>query len=281
MFGPVDSTEITSYSGESLIDPALLSIAQDPVGLQYACTNTFKRDIPSGFANIDSDVSCSLIPGSSLPWDQVASIIEFPTLPLAHCDRSIDSYDQIWLDNDFHYFEAPDGSIIDFVDQTPSFASASMLAARNAVLHVPSSRMSQDDQTSSPSSTQDTIDSPASTTSAYTSSKGVILCTWPTCTKSFPSRTSYNHHFLNHSRPFQCPLCTARHATKRHLSRHLNVHLNTNVYYCSVKGCERGLGGKGKGFRNDNCRRHLVKVHGFTAEEARRCVEKQEGEYVK
>jgi hypothetical protein len=207
MSEPVDGTETTSYSGESLIDPALLSIAQDPVGLQYACTNTFKaRDILSGFANIDSDVSCSsLIPGSSFfPQDQVASIVEFPTFSSAHCDHSGNSYDQIWLDNDFHFFEGLDGSTIDLgprSDQIPSFTSSSTSSGRNALLPVSSSGNSKDDQALSPCSTQGTINSPTSTSSASTSSKGVILCTWPTCNKSFPSRTSYKYAFFFPSPP--------------------------------------------------------------------------------
>ncbi|KAE9372565.1 hypothetical protein N431DRAFT_243588 [Stipitochalara longipes BDJ] len=111
------------------------------------------------------------------------------------------------------------------------------------------------------------------------SSLGLVTSTLPffSISAPFPSINSIlSHHFLNHSRPFQCHLCPARHATKRHFSRHINVHLKTKLYYCSVDGCERALGGKGKGFRNDNCRRHLVKVHGYTTEEAKACVNDQE-----
>jgi hypothetical protein len=55
----------------------------------------------------------------------------------------------------------------------------------------------------------------------------------------------------------------------------MNVHLKTELYFCSVDGCGRA---RGKGFRDDNCRRHLISVHGFSAEEARECVREQERE---
>jgi hypothetical protein len=67
----------------------------------------------------------------------------------------------------------------------------------------------------------------------------------------------------------------------------MNVHSRTEMYFCSVEGCERskaGVGysqaqrGKGEAFiRIDNCRRHLRTVHGFSAEEATRCVVAQGG----
>lgn len=41
------------------------------------------------------------------------------------------------------------------------------------------------------------------------------------------------------------------------------------------------MGGGGQPFRNDNCRRHLIGIHGFSAEEARACVEGQESEKVR
>jgi hypothetical protein len=67
----------------------------------------------------------------------------------------------------------------------------------------------------------------------------------------------------------------------------MNVHSRTEMYFCTVEGCERNKAGveysqicrgKEKGFiRIDNCRRHLRTVHGFSAEEATRCVVAQGG----
>ncbi|EPE33010.1 hypothetical protein GLAREA_06022 [Glarea lozoyensis ATCC 20868] len=89
-----------------------------------------------------------------------------------------------------------------------------------------------------------------------------IGCTWPLCIKSFSSMADYNHHFKNHSKPFLCTICPARHATKRHLDRHVNErHSNVENYFCSVLTCKRSRAG-GQPFRRvENCRRHVVKVH--------------------
>jgi hypothetical protein len=112
------------------------------------------------------------------------------------------------------------------------------------------------------------VDSP----SALSSADG-IQCTWPSCNKAFPSIHVYNHHFKNHSRPFQCGFCPARHATKRQRDRHVNErHSNTEGYYCSVLGCPRSSASGGKPFpRIENCRRHMMMVHKFTADQAKAC----------
>jgi hypothetical protein len=128
------------------------------------------------------------------------------------------------------------------------------------------------------------VDSP----SALPSADG-IQCTWPSCNKAFPSihvykcvishsdhcipLTKFSHHFKNHSRPFRCRFCPARHATKRQRDRHVNErHSNTEGYYCSVLGCPRSLASGGKLFpRIENCKRHMMIVHKFTADQARAC----------
>jgi hypothetical protein len=112
----------------------------------------------------------------------------------------------------------------------------------------------------------------ADSPSALSSGDG-IQCTWPSCNKAFPSIHIYNHHFKNHSRPFQCSFCPARHATKRQRDRHVNeCHSNTEGYYCSVLGCPRSLASGGKLFpRIENCKRHMMMVHKFTSDQARAC----------
>jgi hypothetical protein len=130
--------------------------------------------------------------------------------------------------------------------------------------------------------------SPADSPSALSLADG-IQCTWPSCSKVFPSIHVYkfvdpslslfrvanipSHHFKNHSRPFQCVFCPARHATKRQRDRHVNErHNNTEGYYCSMLACPRSLASGGKPFpRIENCRRHMVMVHKFSAEQARSC----------
>jgi len=98
--------------------------------------------------------------------------------------------------------------------------------------------------------------------SAISSAIITIECTWPSCSKPFASITEYNHHFKNHSKPFLCELCPARHATKRHLDRHVNeCHSNVEKYYCPIASCKRSRIG-GRSFpRAENCRRHVVRVH--------------------
>lgn len=98
-----------------------------------------------------------------------------------------------------------------------------------------------------------------------------------TSTLSYSSLCSatnnFSHHFKNHSRPFQCGFCPARHATKRQQDRHVNErHNNIEGYYCSVTTCVRSLASGGKSFsRIENCRRHMMMAHKFTAEQARIC----------
>jgi hypothetical protein len=121
------------------------------------------------------------------------------------------------------------------------------------------------------------------------SSADGISCTWPSCNKTFPSMHVYkyivfahssiyhtdkfSHHVKNHAKPFQCALCPARHATKRHRDRHINDrHQNTERYYCSVPSCTHSIASGEKAFRRiENCRRHMMRVHKFTADQAKLC----------
>lgn len=104
---------------------------------------------------------------------------------------------------------------------------------------------------------------------------GGIQCTWPSCNKSFPSVTPYNHHFKNHSKPFQCPYtsCTARHATKRQLDRHINDrHNTTEQYFCPVPACKASMTSNQKGIsRIENFKRHMAKVHKYAEEQVSSC----------
>lgn len=100
-----------------------------------------------------------------------------------------------------------------------------------------------------------------------------IQCTWPSCDKKFRTRSEYNHHSKNHTRPFQCTSCLARHATKRQLDRHINEkHDPTENYYCIVSTCKRSLAQEGKPFRRDDgCRKHMKRVHRMTDEQVKEC----------
>jgi hypothetical protein len=139
-----------------------------------------------------------------------------------------------------------------------------------------------------------------STTSRYPS-LSPILCSWEGCGKTFLTNTAFkyvvltsstpstiiltltptssprlskanfqpSHHLKYHTRPFHCPHCPLQQATKRLLHRHINErHFNTEKYYCTVESCNRSmygdLGNGGRHFtREDNCRRHLRKIHGM------------------
>lgn len=100
-----------------------------------------------------------------------------------------------------------------------------------------------------------------------------IECTWPTCGKTFKSKSDYNHHCKSHTRPFKCSTCTARHATKRQLDRHVNErHTQIERYYCTVRSCRRSMIDDGKPFpREDNCRKHMRNAHHMSEEQARIC----------
>ncbi|PVH88172.1 hypothetical protein DL98DRAFT_509655 [Cadophora sp. DSE1049] len=59
-------------------------------------------------------------------------------------------------------------------------------------------------------------------------------------------------------------MCTARHATKRHLHRHVNAcHTHVESYYCPVSTCKRSIENKRKMpfHRQDNCLKHVRKSH--------------------
>lgn len=120
------------------------------------------------------------------------------------------------------------------------------------------------------SATTATRSSPAH---SETTGPNTIQCTWAACGKSFVTRGEYNHHSRNHTRPFQCISCPARHATKRQLDRHINEkHDTTEKYYCTVSTCKRSLVRQGKPFRRDDgCRKHMRRVHSMTGEQVKEC----------
>ena len=82
-----------------------------------------------------------------------------------------------------------------------------------------------------------------------------------------------SHHFKNHSRPFQCGSCPARHATKRQRDRHVNEkHNRSESYFCTVATCKRSLTDGSNPFpRMENCRRHMMLAHKFTSEQVIAC----------
>jgi len=67
-------------------------------------------------------------------------------------------------------------------------------------------------------------------------------------------------HYKNHTRPFKCPACPARRATRCHLTRHFNErHHAAKKFYCPVHGC---IWSKKYFPRSDNLKRHM-KTHGL------------------
>jgi hypothetical protein len=82
-----------------------------------------------------------------------------------------------------------------------------------------------------------------------------------------------SHHCKNHTKPFQCPLCPARQATKRQHHRHVNeCHSHTEKYYCTNSACKQSSAQNGKGFsREENCRKHMRRVHNMTSDQAQDC----------
>ncbi|KAH7360243.1 hypothetical protein BKA65DRAFT_181116 [Rhexocercosporidium sp. MPI-PUGE-AT-0058] len=99
-----------------------------------------------------------------------------------------------------------------------------------------------------------------------------VQCHWESCLKVFRTKTDLNHHLRYHSKPFQCPHCPLKQATKRHLDRHINErHFSTEKYYCTTIGCSRSINGGAGNIngglcfkREDNCRRHMRNVHGVS-----------------
>lgn len=87
-----------------------------------------------------------------------------------------------------------------------------------------------------------------------------LSCDWPSCTRTLPNQSTYKQHYKNHTRPFKCPACPARRATRCHLTRHFNErHHAAEKFYCPVHGCIRSK----KHFpRSDNLKRHM-KTHGL------------------
>ncbi|KAH7395841.1 hypothetical protein BKA64DRAFT_754804 [Cadophora sp. MPI-SDFR-AT-0126] len=118
----------------------------------------------------------------------------------------------------------------------------------------------------SASPAQQPSDSIATTNGA--SSVSSITCSWQGCDKVFSTKVDLNHHLRYHIKRFQCPHCSLKQATKRLLDRHINErHSLTEKYYCSFEGCPRSIGGaSGNGARHftreDNCKRHMRKIHG-------------------
>lgn len=136
----------------------------------------------------------------------------------------------------------------------------------NGVPNIPGSNDHSSVQTESATT-------PSSPTFSTSATSGSIQCTWASCNKTFLTRSEYNHHSKNHTKPFQCASCSARHATKRQLDRHINEkHKTTEKYFCTVSACKRSLARNGKPFpRDDGCRKHMRRVHRMTEEQVKEC----------
>jgi hypothetical protein len=282
---------------EEFIDPRSLSLIKSPVANSSAWTTPYGTDVQIGVSNADYEAFFSpLISGLSFnSQDQNLSKFGLPSLSSTLSEPSPDFQGQSWWENEFSIPQPLNGFTFDTTphfDQSPSINSCYTPSTQgeSPIRPASPSLASEHSQTSSPSSDQDKISLSPSAVSISSTTR--IACTWPECNKSFPTRSSYkfvnphvplpilippiSKHFLNHSRPFQCHICPLRHATKRHLSRHINVHLTTERYYCSVNCCKRPAGREGKGFRDDNYKRHLILVHGFSDEEAKASLAGQE-----
>jgi hypothetical protein len=290
------------------VDPSLLSLT----GNTALLSATTKPALSTRFGSFNPDSShLPLDPDTSWDlhgFDIFAGIEVSASSTTQNPYFSNDLYGQTSFDNGSYFPEVLNESMFNtHLHQTPpSFDSSSSPTTQDDsfTISTTASQSSAHTPTPTPSSPPSAaLGSPSSPSSPnIPTTPARITCTWPKCTKIFPSVNTYKyftlsfpspsltpnrHHFLTHSRPFTCPTCTLRHATKRHLSRHMNVHSRTEIYFCSVEGCERSMEGVGYSqaqrgkreafIRIDNCRRHLRTVHGFSAEEARRCVVAQEG----
>jgi hypothetical protein len=268
------------------IDPSLLSLVSAPVDISTPTLTPTLR-VRRSSINFDSSIVFGCLNfGSDFHGNPVIPSIELPfRFPSQDFPFNFGLYNEAWVENILPFPEdfsdVPFASTAHPETQPPAMDTYSTPTTQAETLTSPPPSFDLH-ATSSPSSVTSTSQSsPASSSSVMTA--GSISCTWPGCERSFPLRADYNHHFLNHSRPFKCPQCSARHATKRHLDRHINIHLRpdlrSEMYYCSVNGCGRSVGGVGQPFgRHDNFKRHLTGQHGFSDEEAQACVEAQKSE---
>jgi hypothetical protein len=158
-------------------------------------------------------------------------------------------------------------------------SSVSLTFSQNFMIDPPRGELSlvsanhtqmQEDETRATSTDPATSNSLLSSTSSQPSK---IHCAWPSCQKSFESRSDYNHHCRYHNLSFQCPSCPARQATKREFDRHVNsVHVHSEKYYCTVSTCNRSLDRSGKPFsREDGCRKHMRRKHRMTDDQVLTC----------
>ncbi|KAF8855208.1 hypothetical protein BDZ45DRAFT_746719 [Acephala macrosclerotiorum] len=225
--------------------------------------SAFLNPVPGIQIPIDS-VNSSL----RLDWDKIDSDFDFDLdldfdgglqlqrSNISGATRSVLSFSSPFL-NDFALFDAAAGLHLDNVTALSSSPRA----------------LDLDHQSPAPSATEP----PSSTCALHTSAPPkppplvltassnaatTIECTWPSCSRSFTSMTDYNHHIKNHTKPFICLHCPARHATKRHLDRHVNErHHAAEQYFCPVVGCKRSRIGGHPFPRPENCKRHLMSVH--------------------
>ncbi|KAF8855197.1 hypothetical protein BDZ45DRAFT_728270 [Acephala macrosclerotiorum] len=231
-----------------------------PTDLHVSFYNSF-----TSITNGDYDISASACPGPALEdaIDDWVGIADFLGL-VYDAHQRVENLETPWITTNDSSTEVCTPFLRD-----ASFHIPPLFQPENA---PPSTGHSTIGTSSSPdtrSPTQTLLDMEVSVSSpprdATHQSADAIQCTWPSCEKSFRTMTEYNHHFKNHSKPFICPQCPARRATKRHLDRHINEkHIGSECYYCPVEGCKRARRGKGggRGFpRIENCRRHVRKVH--------------------
>jgi len=189
---------------------------------------------------------------------------EHQNLPFPYASRSSNHTD-FDSTTDFHLYSFPEAQSENTIStgfnssMIPSVSSSSLIPDSWFTETVPS-----DPVPGSPIS--NTISTPATSPStSISNSDGLISCTWPDCNKTFGSTSHYNHHCKNHTRPHPCRECPARLATTRLLGRHVNeCHSNSEKYYCVIPTCKQSRVG-GKHFkREDNCKRHMKKIHGLT-----------------
>ncbi|KAH8816549.1 hypothetical protein F5884DRAFT_226970 [Xylogone sp. PMI_703] len=83
------------------------------------------------------------------------------------------------------------------------------------------------------------------------------------CKLTFWRKVDLNHHMKNHDKPYICPHCERGFATTRILDRHINDrHDQTESYFCREPDCRRRFP------REENCRRHMQLLHGYSPEQA-------------
>jgi hypothetical protein len=183
------------YFPGDFINPRVLSLVEDPVADSSVCTTGFQSTIPDGgtdfvfetfFQPHSLDLSLEPVPSVEHSFNLVAQSDVLDT----------GFYDQTCFENDFLLSGGLSSfgfdSATHFDQASPSLNSycTSTTSEEKFIPSTLSSQASAHTTITSPSPLSTTLNSPSPSSTNSSPSVG-IACTWPTCTKSFPSLTTY------------------------------------------------------------------------------------------